>query len=320
MKSVRTRIAGALAVGAMTTVGVVVGSPPASSAVTFASPVYFCTPDNTAVAARQYSFGFFGEVIGIQDFTTKNLLLTLNGQLNPYGIAVPNNPVLPVTFSANLPAAVPPSAAFSPSVNFSVTLPTDLTDAVRLYLGIPSVIVKNTTIRINTTNTAPSSFLGTIASQTVPLVTGAAATGVATGSLTTGLSGGISLFPSVAHVELDLGSRYIDAVNVSGIYVPVHLLLLTSIFDCAPTTNPSLGSTVIDPNAPPITTTTTVPGATTTTAAATTTTAAATTTTVAGATTTTLVPITNPAYCTWPIFVWFQAVPWFCAPPPPSIP
>ena len=259
MKSVRTRIAAALAVGAMATVGVVVGSPPASSAVTFASPVYFCTPNNTVVAAQQLSFDWFGNVIGTQDFTTQTLLLSLNGQLNPYGIAVPNNPILPVTFSSSLPAAVPPGVVFSPSVNFSVTLPTDLTDAVRLYLGIPSVIVRNTTIRVNATNTTPSSFLGTIVSQTVPLVTGAAATGVASGTLTTGASGGISLFPSVAHVELDLGNRYIENVNVGGVYVPVHLLLKTSIFDCAPTTNPQLGSTVIQVGAP-VPTTTAVPG------------------------------------------------------------
>jgi len=313
MKSVRTRMAGALAVGALVTVGVVVGSPPASSAVTTASPQYFCTPDNTVVAAQQRFFDFFGNVTGVQNFTTQSLLLWLNGNLNQFGVFVPNNPIMPVTFSVDLPPAVPPGVVFSPSVNFSVTLPADLTNAVSTYLGIPSVIVKNTTIRINSTNTTPSSFLGTIVSQTVPIVVGAAATGVANGNLLTGASGSISLFPSVAHVELDFADRYVDSVNIGGLWVPLHLLLKTFIFDCAPFTTTAFGSTVIQVGAPLPTTTTT----TTTTAAPTTTVVGATTT---AAPTTTTVPTTSPAYCTWPIFVWFQAVPWFCAPPPASVP
>jgi hypothetical protein len=262
---------------------------------------YTCTGVNndTAVKWWQASYGYVWNgsafVKAYKNYSTGTFMSLLGQTINsvsPGSFVV--QPVISADVSISAPSTVAPGGSVSPSLNANLTLPDNLVVDAQKYLGVSSLLLRNSTISLGATNASPATVTGPIADRVVPLVSGTTLSASVSGPMTaTGANNTFMAFsPGTAHVELLLdpaaypNGKYITNINFNGLNITTDFYVYGLRFNCVPSAA-TLAYTTIQGGA-----TTTTAGPTTTTAGPTTTTAGPTTTT-AGPTTTTAAPTTT---------------------------
>ena len=297
MKSVRARIAGVAIILASITGGVFLaqGAPAGADSVE-----YVCTGVTNDVAVKwwQASYGYVWNgsafVKAYKNYSTGSFMSLLGQTINgiqPGGFIV--NPSLDSDVSITAPTSVAKNGTVTPTLNATLTLPDNLVNDAKNYLKVDHVVLKNSTIGLNATQTTPSGITSPIPNQNIPLVSGTNLTATATGPLTASGTGLILYTPGIAHVELLIDTaqypngKYITSITFSGTTISTDFYVYGLRFNCTPQIG-AMAFTEITGGTTTTTTASTPPttaGPTTTTEAHTTTTAAPTTTTEAPTTT-----------------------------------
>jgi hypothetical protein len=304
MRSVRTRI-GAVAIVLATIGGGLLlsqGAPAGASTVQ-----YTCSGTTNDLAARMFDYYniFTGQTV-YKNVSTATFMSTLGSTINqlaPGSFVV--NPVISADVSISAPSTAAPGSIVNPTLNASLTLPDNLVADASHYLGVSSLVLRNSTIAVNGTQASPSTITSGIPNQTVPLTAGTTVQATATGPMTvTGSSGLMAFSPGKAHVELLLdpttypNGKHITQVVYNGTTLPIPDFYIYGLrFDCTPSAvdlafTTIQGGTTTTTTTSTSTTTTTQP-TTTTTSTSTTTTTQPTTTTTSTSTTTTTQPTTT---------------------------
>ncbi len=310
MKSMRNRLA-AIAIVIATIAGgmyLTAGTPAGADSVD-----YVCTGTNNDVAVKwwQLSYGYVWNgsayVKAYKNYTTAGFMSQLGSMINaiqPGGFIV--NPTLTSDVTITAPPTVAQGGTVNPTLEATLTLPDNLVADASQYLGVDHVLLSNSTLSLNATQTTPGSVTSSIPNQSIPLVLGTSITATASGPLTATGTGLALYSPGQAHVELLVDpvqypkGKYITNINFNGTNLSTDFYVYGLRFNCAPqigalaftqitgggpTTTTTTTSSTTTTTAAPTTTTTTTSSTTTTTAAPTTT-----TTTTAPTTTTTLAP------------------------------
>ena len=103
---------------------------------------------------------------------------TING-VAPGSFTV--QPVINSDVTITAPSTVASGGTVNPSLNATLTLPDNLIDDAKHYLGVTSLLLRNSTVSMNGTQANPTTVTGPIADQNVPLVSGTTLTATVSG-------------------------------------------------------------------------------------------------------------------------------------------